>query len=84
MAEGMRIDLLDRSLTDDFHFFECMGDTLFRVLRDKCQVEVVWVESAPVIFLRNVRRRDLGVVTQVVKREMKKWQYDEKSKVARL
>ena len=85
MRVAIKIMISDLPTSDVIHRFHNFGEDIFRLLRDTCSVSISEIDTATNSFVvRDIRRRDLGQVTQTIKRELNKHHFDGSATLVRL
>lgn len=85
MRVAIKIMISDRPTSEVIHRFRNFGEDIFRLLGDTCSVSIQEIDRATDSFVvRDVHRRDLGLVTQTIKRELKKHHFDGSASLVRL
>lgn len=73
MATIIRIEVSDEPAPDAVHRFRNFGEDVYRALKDICLVSIKEIDAATKSFtVQGVQKRDLGIVTQVIKNELKR------------
>jgi hypothetical protein len=77
MSAVIKIDISDEPASDIVHRFRNFAEDVYRSLRDTCRVSIEEIGTSTTSFtVRDIHRRDLGDVTQTIKRELKKHHFD--------
>jgi len=77
MSAVIKIDISDEPASDIVHCFRNFAEDVSRSLRDTCRVSIEEIGTSTTSFtVRDIHRRDLGDVTQTIKRELKKHHFD--------
>jgi hypothetical protein len=85
MSAAIKIAVSDEPTSDIVHRFRNFGEDVYRALRDTCSVSIEEVDASTTSFtVRNIHRRDLGDVTQTIKRELKRHHFDSSATLTRL
>jgi hypothetical protein len=85
MSAAIKIAISDEPTSDIVHRFRNFGEDVYRALRDRCSVSIEEVDSSTTSFtVRDIHRRDLGDVTQTIKRELKRHHFDSSATLTRL
>lgn len=67
------------------HRFRNFGEDIYRLLRETCSVDIDEIDAATSSFVvRDIHKRDLGVVTQTIKQELKRHHFDGSGTLVRL
>jgi hypothetical protein len=67
------------------HRFRNFGEDVYRHLRNTCSISIEEIDSSTnSLFIREIRRRDVSTVTQVIKRELKRHGFEDSGSVTRL
>jgi hypothetical protein len=65
---------------DIIHRFQNVGEDVYRALRGTCSVSIEEIDRSMTSFvIRDVHRRDVGKVTQTIKRELRKNHFERDS-----
>lgn len=85
MGAAIQIQISDEPTSDIVHRFRNFGEDVYRSLRDTCSVSIAEIDVSMTSFtIRDIRRRDLGEVTQTIKRELKRYHFDQSATLTRL
>ena len=85
MSAAIKIRIAGEPTSDIVHRFRNFGEDVYRALRDTCSVSIEEVDASTTSFtVRDIHRRDLGDVTQTIKRELKRHQFDSSATLTRL
>ena len=85
MGAAIQIQISDEPTSDIVHRFRNFGEDVYRALRDTCSVSIEEIDASTTSFaVRNIHRRDLGDVTQTIKRELKRHHFDSSATLTRL
>ena len=85
MSAAIKIAISDEPTSDIVHRFRNFGEDVYRALRDTCSVSIEEVDGSTTSFtVRDIHRRDLGDVTQTIKRELKRHHFDSSATLTRL
>lgn len=85
MSAAIKIAISNEPTSDIVHRFRNFGEDIYRELRDTCSVSIDEVDASTTCFtVRDIRRRDLGEVTQTINRELKRHHLDSSAKLTRL
>ncbi len=85
MSAAIKIAISDEPTSDIVHRFRNFGEDVYRSLRDTCSVSIEEVDASTTSFtVRDIHRRDLGDVTQTIKRELKRHHFDSSATLTRL
>ena len=85
MSVAIKIMISDLPTSEVIHRFRNFGEDIFRLLRDTCSVNIEEIDRATDSFVvRGIHTRDLGLVTQTIKRELKKHRFDGSASLVRL
>ena len=85
MSVTIKIVISDLPTSEVIHRFRNFGEDIFRLLRDTCSVSIEEIDRASnSSVVRDIHRRDLGLVTQTIKRELKKHHFDGSASLVRL
>jgi len=77
MSAVIKIDISDEPASDIVHRFRNFAEDVSRSLRDTCRVSIEEIGTSTTSFtVRDIHPRDLGDVTQTIKRELKKHHFD--------
>jgi len=85
MSAAIKIEISDPPTSEVIHRFRNFGEDIFRLLRDTCSVDIDEIDAATSSFVvRDIHKRDLGVVTQTIKQELKRHHFDGSGTLVRL
>ena len=85
MSAVIKIDISDEPASDIVHRFRNFAEDVSRSLRDTCRVSIEEIGTSTTSFtVRDIHRRDLGDVTQTIKRELKRHHFDQSATLTRL
>lgn len=85
MSTAIQIQISEEPTSDIVHRFRNFGEEVYLDLKDICSVDIDEVDASTTSFtIRNIRRRDLGEVTQTIKRRLKKHHFDQSATLIRL
>jgi len=85
MSAAIKIAISDEPTSDIVHRFRNFGEDVYRALRDTCSVSIEEVDASTKSFtVRDIQRRHLGDVTQIIKRELKRHHFDSSATLTRL
>ena len=85
MSAAIKIEISDPPTSEVIHRFRNFGEDIYRLLRDRCSLNIDEIDAATNSFVvRDIRRRDLGVVTQTIKRELKRHHFEGSGTLVRL
>jgi len=85
MAAVIRVEVADVPTADVIHRFRNFGEDVCRVLRERCAIDIQEIESSTTSFLiREIRNSEVGVVREVVERELRRHNFAKTSKLVRL
>lgn len=85
MAESIRIEISDQPTLDVLHRFRNFGEDVYRALEEVCSVSLEEIDIATNRFVvRDIRKRDLGLVTKTIERELRRHRFDGSAKLVRL
>jgi len=85
MSVAIKILISDLPTSEVIHRFRNFGEDIFQLLGDTCLVSIQEIDKATNSFIvRDIRRRDLGLVTQMIKRELKKHRFDGSASLVRV
>jgi hypothetical protein len=77
MSAAIKIEISDPPTAEVIHRFRNFGEDIYRLLRDTCSVNIEEIDTATTSFVvRDIQRRDLGGVTQTIKRELRRHHFD--------
>jgi hypothetical protein len=84
MSAAIKIELSDEPASVIVHRFRNFGEDVYRALREKCLIRIEEIDASTTSFtLRDIRRRDLGEVTQAIKRELQRHHFDASATLTR-
>jgi hypothetical protein len=85
MSVAIKIMIADLPTSGVIHRFRNCGEDIFRLLRDVCSVNIEEIDRATDSFVvRDIHRRDLGLVTLTIKRELKRHHFDGSASLVRM
>jgi len=85
MSIALQISITDAPTSEVIHRFHNFGEDVYRALRDTCTVNIEEIDTSTTSFtIRDIRRSDLGTVTQSIKRELKRHHFDQTATLTRL
>ncbi|MDX2253490.1 MAG: hypothetical protein NW202_14475 [Nitrospira sp.] len=85
MSIAIKIVISGPETFESIHRFRNCGEDIFRSLRDICSVSIEEIDAATDSFvIRDIAKPDLGLVTQTIKRELKKHNFDDSVSLVRL
>ena len=85
MSAAIKIAISDEPTSDIVHRFRNFGEDVYHSLRDTCAVSIEEVDASTTSFtVRAIHSRDLGDVTQTIKRELKRHHFDSSATLTRL
>jgi hypothetical protein len=85
MSSAIQIQISDEPTSDVVHRFRNFGEDVYRALRDTCSVSIEEIDASSTSFVvRDIHRRDLGVVTQAIKRELRRHHFDQTATLTRI
>lgn len=85
MSSAIQIQISDEPTSDVVHRFRNFGEDVYRALRDTCTVSIEEIDASSTSFVvRDIHRRDLGVVTQSIKRELRRHHFDQTATLTRI
>jgi hypothetical protein len=85
MSVAIKTMISDLPTSEVIHQFRNFGEDIFRLLRDTCSVNIEEIDRATDSFMvRGIRTCDLGLVTQTIKRELKKHHFDGSASLVKL
>ena len=85
MSAAIKVEISDEPTSDIVHRFRNFGEDVYRSLRDTCAVSIDEIDASTTSFtVRDIHRRDLGDVTQTIKRELKRHHFDQTATLTRL
>ena len=85
MSLAIKIEISDSPTPEVIHRFRNFGEDILRLLRDTCSVRIEEIDSATdSLVVRDIHRRDLGLVTQTITRALKKHHFDGSAKLVRV
>ena len=77
MSVAIKIEICDPPTSEVIHRFRNFGEDVYRLLRNTCSVSMDEIDAVTNSFVvREIRRRDLGMVTQTINRELKRHHFD--------
>ena len=84
MSITIKIEISDTPTPIIIHRFRNFGEDVYRALRETCLVSIEEIDNAKTDFtVKRIRKRDLGVVTQTIKEELKKHDFAGMAKLIR-
>jgi hypothetical protein len=85
MSVAIRIEISDPPTGAVIHRFHNFGEDIYRALQEICAVSIEEIDRATSSFVvRDIRRRDLGAVTQIIQRELKRHRFENTATLVRL
>ena len=85
MSAAIKIEISDEATGDDVHRFRNFGEDIYRELRDTCSLNVDEIDQSTTTFVvRDIHKRDLGVVIEAIKRELRRHQFDQTATLTRV
>lgn len=85
MGNSLKITISDAPTSEVIHRFHNFGEDVYRALHDTCSVSIDEIDASTTSFtIRDIRRSDLGIVTQRIKRELKRHHFDQTATLTRL
>jgi hypothetical protein len=85
MTAAIRIQISDDPTPDIVHRFRNFGEDVYRALAERCSVSIEEIDAATTSFVvRDIRRQDLGVVTQLIKKQLRQHNFEASGQVVRL
>jgi hypothetical protein len=85
MSAAIKLEISDPPTGETVHRFRNFGEDVYRALRDTCAVSIEEIDASTTSFaVRDIRRRDLGTVTQTIKRELKRHHFENTATLVRL
>jgi hypothetical protein len=85
MSANIKIEISDAPTSDVVHRFRNFGEDVYRLLRETCAVSIEEIDASTTSFtVRDIHRRSFGVVTQTIKRELKRHHFDLSATLTRL
>ena len=77
MSAAIKIEISDEPTSDIISRFRNFGEDVYRALRETCSVSIEGIDASTTsLTVRDIHRRDLGEVTQTIKRELKRHHFD--------
>ena len=84
-SAAIKIDISDEPTSEIVHRFRNLAEDIYRSLGDICCVSIEEIDSSTAsLTVRDIHRRDLGDLTQTIKRELKKHHFDASATLTRL
>lgn len=85
MNAAIKIEICDEPTGDVVHRFRNFGEDIYRELRDTCSVNTDEIDHSTTSFVvRDIHKRDLGVVTQTIKRELRRHHFEQTATLTRV
>jgi len=85
MSAAIKVEISDEPTGDVVHRFRNFGEDIYRVLRDTCSVSIDEIDRSTTSFIvRDIKRRDVGIVTQTIKRELRRHHFDQSATLSRV
>ena len=85
MSLAIKIVIAELPTFEAIHRFRNFGEDIFRLLRDVCSVNIEEIDRATdSLVVRDIHRRDLGLVTLTIKRELRRYHFDGSASLARM
>ncbi len=84
MSIAIKIEIDESPTPTIIHRFRNSGEDVYRALMETCLVSIEEIDNAKTDFtVRNIRKRDLGTVTQIIKDELKKHNFTKSARLIR-
>ena len=85
MSAAIKIEISDEPTGDIVHRFRNFGEDIYRELRNTCSVSIDEIDRSTTTFVvRDIHKRDLGVVTQTIKRELRRHHFEQTATLTRV
>jgi hypothetical protein len=85
MSIEIKIEISDPATQDIVSRFRNFGEDVYRALCDKCTVDIEEIDRATTSFVvRDVRSREIGGVTQLIKKELRRHNFINSATLVRL
>ncbi len=85
MSVAIKIMISDPPNSEVIHRFRNFGEDIFRLLKDTCSVNIEEIDRATDRFVvRDIHRRDLGLVTLTIKRALKRHHFDNSASLVKM
>ena len=73
MSAAIKIEITGPPIAEVIHRFHNFGEDIYRALHGLCEVSMDEIDRSTTSFnVRGIRRRDLGAVTETIRRELKR------------
>ena len=84
MSATIEIRISDEPTSETVHRFQNFGEDVYRALCATCPMSIDPIDCATTSFMiRGIRRRDLGTMTQTLKRLLKRYHFDQTATLTR-
>ena len=85
MTETIRIEISESPTPDLIHRFRNFGEDVYRTLKDRCTLSIKEIDGASTSFVvTDIRRQDIGTVTQLIKQQLKHHNFESSARLVRL
>lgn len=85
MSTAIKIEIADEPTDDVVHRFRNFGEAVWTALRETCSVSLDEIDHATTSFVvRDIRKADIGMVTQTMKRELRRHHFENTATLTRL
>jgi hypothetical protein len=85
VSAAIKIEISDEPTGDVVHRFRNFGEDIYRELRDTCSVSIDEIDRSTTSFVvRDIHKRHLGVVTQTIKRELRRHHFEQTATLTRV
>ena len=85
MSVAIKIMIADLPASEVIHRFRNFGEDIFRLSRDVCSVSIEKIDRATdSLVVRDIYRRDLGLFTLTIKRELKRHHFEGSASLVRM
>ena len=85
MSIAIKIEIADPPTADIVHRFRNFGEDIYRLLKDTCSVSIAEIDASTTSFtVREIHRRELGVITQTIRRELMRHHFDASATLTKL
>jgi hypothetical protein len=85
MSIAIKVEVAEAVALSLVHDLRNCGEEIYGALRDVCSVDLHEIDSATSSFvIRDIRKRDLGLAMEVVKRAIRRYRLEGSAKLIRL
>lgn len=85
MSAAIKIEISEEPTGDIVHCVRNVGEDIYGELRDICSVSIEEIDRSTTSFvIRDIHRRDLGLVTQTIKQKLRKHHLEQTATLTKL